>query len=310
MKVLVVGSYNVGLTVLGSRIPRPGETVMGHAFDMGPGGKGSNQAIGLARLGGDVSFVGRLGNDVFGRDALDLFAQEGIDTQFVAVDDDAHTGAGIISVDEKGQNAIHVAPGANYRLSVDDLDRAAALFETAAFLLVQLETPVAVVAEAVRRAKQAGMTVILNPAPAQKLDAELLAMIDILTPNEAEAETLSGIPVSDPASAERAGQYLRSQGAGTVILTLGEAGALLIDEQSSRPFDAYRVDAVDTTGAGDAFNAGLTYALAAGMALDDAVDFAAKTGALCVTRVGVVPGLPRLADIENYAWRRSATGDG
>jgi ribokinase len=303
--VLVIGSYNVGLTVVGPRIPRPGETIMGTHFDMGPGGKGSNQAITIARLGGNVSFLAKIGGDIFGKDAIALFEKECIDTGYVTVDQTTHTGAGIIFVDENGQNAIGVAPGANYRLSADDLKRHSSLFEQCDILLIQLEIPLATVYEAIRMGSRTGMTIILNPAPAQKIEHRFLSMIDILTPNETEAETLTDIAVSDRKGAVKAGKFLVSQGVESVIVTLGNDGAVLVSDGEEGHFPSYAVDAVDTTGAGDAFNGGLAYGLATGKLLESSIDFASKVAALSVTKVGVIPGLPRMQDIEKHfgkAW--------
>jgi ribokinase len=299
-KVLVVGSYNVGLTVIGPKIPRPGETIMGTGFDMGPGGKGSNQAITITRLGGDVTFLGKIGGDIFGKDAMALFNREGINTDYIIVDKTTHTGAGIIFVDESGQNAIGVAPGANYHLSTDDLANYSNLFEQCDILLVQLEIPLPVVYKAVSMANAAGVTIILNPAPAQKLDPEFLSMIDVLTPNETEAEILSGIPVSDRNSAIAAGKMLLSQGVSSVVVTLGSDGAILMSKEIQRHFPGYKVDPVDTTGAGDAFNGGLAYGLSVGRSMEESIDFASKVAALSITKVAVVPGLPRMRDIEEH----------
>jgi len=297
--VLVIGSYNVGLVVVGPRIPSAGQTIMGHEFQMGPGGKGSNQAIAVKRLGGEVAFVARVGGDSFGRDALDMFRREGLDARFVAVDEKHHTGAGIIFVDSHGQNAIGVAPGANYQLSADDLEAAASLFAPGAILLIQLETPLDIVRQAVRRARQAGMTVILNPAPApsRPLEEDILSCVDVITPNETEAHELTGIEVKDSASAQQAARKLQAAGAKSVVITLGSAGALLLDSNGPKVFAPYRVKVVDTTGAGDAFNGGLAYALSAGKSMEEAIDFANRVGALCVTKAGTIDGLPSLAEV-------------
>lgn len=306
-KILVIGSYNVGLTIFGPTIPKPGQTIMGNHFDMGPGGKGSNQAIAVARLGGDVTFLAKVGGDTFGRDALDLFQREGINTDYVAMDDASHTGAGIIFVDENGENAIGVAPGANLSLTPEELDTNDGLFKQSACLLMQLEIAVPTVYHAIEKAKQHGCRVVLNPAPAQALEPRYLSMIDILTPNESEAEVLTGIPVTDRDSASSAAQALRSQGVATVIITMGKDGCLLVSEGGEKQFPAYSVDAVDTTGAGDAFNAGLVYALAAGKDIEEAIDFGSKVAAILVTHIGCVPGLPTLAEVEDFS---GSPGDG
>ncbi len=297
-KVLVIGSYNVGLTVMGDKIPKTGETVLGNHFDMGPGGKGSNQAIAVSRLGGDVIFLAKIGGDIFGDEALKLFKREGINTDYIKVDPSTHTGAGIIFVDKDGHNAIGVAPGANYRLSIDELEAASDLFNTCGFLLVQLEIPLPVVYHAIKKAKQAGATVVLNPAPAQKIDLQYLSMVDILTPNETETEILTGRPVTDLQSATDAARQLISQGVKTVILTLGEQGCILVSDEKQKHFSTPQVKAIDTTGAGDAFNGALVYALAAGKNMEEAIDFACKAGAFSVTSIGVVPGLPTMKNLK------------
>jgi ribokinase len=299
-KILVIGSYNVGLTVFGPSIPKAGQTILGNQFDMGPGGKGSNQAICIARLGGKITFLARIGDDIFGKDAMSLFKREGIDTSYINVDSSTSTGAGIIFVDKDCHNAIGVAPGANYKLTPEHIDKAASLFKQTKFLLMQLETPLETVYHAIEKAKKSGCTVILNPAPAQKLDAKYLSMVDILTPNESEAEILTDIPVKDFDGASKAAKALIAQGAKSVIVTMGAQGCLYITSAGEKQFPAYKVKAVDTTGAGDAFNGGLIYALADGKGMDEAIDFASKVAAVSVTSIGCVPGLPTMSDIEKF----------
>jgi len=303
-KIIVIGSYNVGLTVLGPRIPKPGETVMGRQFEIGPGGKGSNQAIAARRLGGDVALIARVGDDIFGRQAVELFAQEKLDTQFLTVDRCARTGAGIIFVDDAGQNAIGVALGANMELGTADLERAAALFRAGDILLMQLECPLTLVREAARRAKHSGMTVILNPAPACPLDDEFLSLCDYLTPNESEAALISGVAVRDYASARQAASALRRRGAKSIIVTLGGKGAAVITEEGAAQIPPFKVKAIDTTGAGDAFNGALAYGLACEQSLKDALELASKAGAYCVSKVGVISGLPTAAELQKITWRR------
>jgi len=298
-KVLVVGSYNEGLTVLGGRLPKLGETVIGDHFDMGPGGKGSNQAIQIARLGGDVEFFVKIGQDVFGEEAAQLFEKEGIGTHYMKIDPEAHTGAAVICVDNDGHNLISVAPGANYRITPEELDEVPDLFDNCAYLLMVLEIPISVVYHATEKAKEKGVTVILNPAPAQKLDPKYLSMIDILTPNETETEVITGMPVTDVESAMAAGRKLVDQGLKAALITMGETGSVLVSKDQEKHFPAPEIKAVDTTGAGDAFNGGLVYALAAGKSIEDAIDFASKVGAYSVTSIGVVPGLATMKDIED-----------
>jgi ribokinase len=299
-KILVIGSYNVGLTVFGPTIPKAGQTILGDHFDMGPGGKGSNQAICIARLGGNVTFLAKIGDDIFGKDAMALFKREGINTDYIRVDGAAHTGAGIIFVDKDCHNAIGVAPGANYKLCVDDLDADAGLFEQSRYLLMQMEIPVPVLYHAIEKAKKSSCKVILNPAPAQKLDPKYIAMVDILTPNESEAQILTDIAVENTQDAIKAARSLVSQGAGAVIVTLGAKGCVLVSRDAEKHYPAYKVKPVDTTGAGDAFNGGLVYALAKGQNIDEAIDFASKVAAISVTSIGCVLGLPTLKNVEQF----------
>lgn len=299
-KILVIGSYNVGLTVFGPTLPKAGQTILGDHFDMGPGGKGSNQAICIARLGGDVTFLARIGSDIFGKDALALFKKEGIHTGYIKIDKSAHTGAGIIFVDKACHNAIGVAPGANYKLSSRDLDAASMLFKKSSFLLMQMEIPVPTLYHAMEKAKKSSCTVILNPAPAQKLNPKYLAMVDILTPNESEAQVLTDISVSNAKDAVKAARKLVSQGIQSCIVTLGEKGCVLVSGKIEKRFPAYKVKPVDTTGAGDAFNGALVYALAKGQDINDAIDFASKVAAISVTSIGCVPGLPSLKTVERF----------
>jgi len=299
-KILVIGSYNIGLTVIGDAIPKEGQTVLGDTFDKGPGGKGSNQAITIARLGGNVVFLARIGRDSFGKEALELFSNEHIDTEHVRIDPDAHTGAGIIFVDKNGHNAIGVAPGANYKLSVKDLEESVALFGQCRYLLIQLETPLPVVFHAVKKAKQANMKVVLNPAPAQKLEPSIYPLLDFITPNETEAEILTGIAIKDQKDAFKAGKRLVSMGVKNVIVTLGADGCVLVSNSVEKAFLPPKVKAVDTTGAGDAFNGGFVFALAQNRDVEEAIDFASKVAAYSVLTVGVVPGLPTMKDLTRH----------
>ena len=297
-QILVIGSYNVGLTVFGARIPKPGETILGTHFDMGPGGKGSNQAIAVSRLGGNVRLMAKLGDDIFGTEALKLFEQENMDTRLIQTVPGIHSGVGIIFVDENAQNAIGVAGGANLRLTADDIEAASDVFTEIRFLLLQLETPVPTVFAALKKAKAHGVTTILNPAPAAPLDDELLQLVDLLTPNETEAEILTEQPVRNVNDAFSAGRLLHRRGVPKVIVTLGEQGCVLVDETTERHFPAFPVKSVDTTGAGDAFSGALVTALAESMPLQEAIVFASKAAALSVQQIGVVPGLPRREELD------------
>ncbi len=300
-RIVVVGSSNTDLVVNAARIPRAGETVLGESFLMAPGGKGANQAVGAARLGADVTLVARIGNDAFGAQALEGFAREQIDTDYIVRDESAASGVALIVVDQTGENAIAVAPGANRLLTVADVEAAREPIASADVLLLQLEVPLQTVKYAARIAADAGVPVILNPAPAQPLDAETLRLTTVLTPNQHEALALAR-PFSDGNDSLRTiGRRLRDAGAHNVVITLGNQGALLITERQAQQVAAPKVKSVDSTAAGDAFNGALAYALAGAEPLVEAVRFASLAGALAVTRRGAQPSLPTRAEMAAFA---------
>ncbi|MGQ0604602.1 MAG: ribokinase, partial [Anaerolineales bacterium] len=255
--LIVVGSSNTDLIVRADRLPAPGETVLGGDLITTAGGKGANQAVAAARLGAHVTFVARVGADAYGRDSLTNFAREEMDTRYVVTDPQAPSGVALIVVGSNGQNLIAVAPGANARLTPADVEAARPVFAEARVLLLQLETPIETVLAAARLGRAHGLTVILNPAPAQPLPAELYPLVDALTPNEYEAETLTG-----EGESEAAARALLARGVKIVIVTLGAAGVLLATTTGIERFPGFRVEAVDTTAAGDAYNGGLAVALA------------------------------------------------
>lgn len=296
--VLVVGSSNTDLVIRVPRIPRPGETVLGGAFSTAAGGKGANQAVAAARAGGRVAFVARIGDDQFGRESLEGLGRDGIDTRFVLTTPGAASGIALITVDERGENSISVASGANALLSAADVGRAAEAFAAADIVLLQLESPLETVEAAAREAKRRGVPVILNPAPARELGDALLAGVSVLTPNEHEAGLLTGIPVRDERSARDAARRLRERGPGTVIVTLGERGVLALAAGFEASLPAFKVKPVDTTAAGDVFNGALAVALAEKLPLPDAVRFAQAAAAISVTRPGAQPSAPTRAEIE------------
>jgi ribokinase len=280
------------------RIPRPGETIIGGDFCTVPGGKGANQAVAAARLGARVSMVGRVGRDAFAQPLLDNLFAAGVDHTLVARDPDAATGVALIVVDDAGENSIVVAPGANMRLSPADVDDAESAIAAADALLLQLESPLETVTRAAEVAHAHGVTVILNPAPAHPLPDELLALVDVLIPNETETALLTDLPVGDLTEAEIAATALRELGVGTVILTLGERGALLAWEKGTGHFSAFEVTPVDTTAAGDAFVGGFAVALAEGRTLAEAVQWGNGAGALSTTKLGAQPSLPTRQELE------------
>jgi ribokinase len=298
-RVVVVGSYNVGLTVVGPTLPAPGQTVLGHTFDIGPGGKGSNQAIGARRLGADVTLLAKVGKDAFGKAARELFEREGLLGRGI-LEGDTHTGVGLILVDDEGRNMISVAPGANGLLSPADIDRVPDLFEGATHLVCQLECPPELFIAAARQARKCEhrVTTILNPAPAVSVPDEVYPLVDILTPNETELAVLSHTKPHDRSGFEQAARSLMSRGVGEVIVTLGDRGVLHVSRDTVNEYPARRVEVRDATGAGDAFNAALVTGLAAGASMADALALGIRAGAFCVTRLGVINGLPTRAQLD------------
>ncbi|HTE32782.1 MAG TPA: ribokinase [Chryseolinea sp.] len=299
-KTLIIGSYNVGLAVIGDKIPAVGETVMGREFEMGPGGKGSNQAIALARLKAPMKFMCRVGDDHFGQDALLLFKKENISLDAIRVVPGYHTGVGVILIDKNGYNAIGVAPGANYQLSIEDLLANLELFIEADYMLIQLECRLEVVEKAIELARDHDVKVIFNPAPAQEISDTTLARTDFITPNETEAEIMSGVVVTDRESAAKAAKVLMNRGALNVIITMGDKGCLWVSRDGQQFFNAYKVDTVDSTGAGDAFNAGLVFGLANNFTIPDSIDFGSRVAALSVTKMGTVNGLPTSEEVLSF----------
>lgn len=297
-KIAVVGSYNVGLTVSTPRLPVLGETLTGHGFSQGPGGKGSNQAIAAARLGADVSLIARIGEDSFGRDAITLWNEEKIDTSHVTRMSDAHTGIGLIMLCDSGENAIIVALGANLKLSPEDVDSAKHVIAEADVLITGMEIKPETSRRATEIAIEHGTQVIWNPAPAEILSDEYLKGVDYLTPNETEARILLGM---SPKEREKDGEIARNLidlGVKTVVLTLGQRGAKIVTQDDVMEVPAPQVDVVDTTGAGDAFNGAFAVGLAEGMEIEDAVRFACRAGSHCVRHFEVTPGLAHRAELE------------
>jgi ribokinase len=291
-KIAVVGSLNMDLVIRSPRIPRPGETILGHDLHTVPGGKGANQAVAAARLGALVSMVGRVGGDEFGDSVLKNLAVAGVDHRHVVTDAESATGLALIVVDDDGENTIVVASGANMQVSPSDVDAADEAIKGADVLLLQLEIPLEAMQRAAQLAQENGVTVVLNPAPARKVPPELLASIDVLIPNEHETALLAGMPVADQASAEAAAAALRDEGVGVVILTLGSRGALLTSPAGVEAIPAFPVSPVDTTAAGDAFVAGFSVALAEGKPLAEAVRWGNAAGALAATKLGAQTSLP------------------
>ncbi|MBI5651147.1 MAG: ribokinase [Chloroflexi bacterium] len=296
--IIVVGSANTDMILKCERLPRAGETILGGEFAIAAGGKGANQAVAAARLGAEVTFVARLGRDWMGDQAEQNYRAAGIDCAYLTRDERAASGVALIMVDARAENLIGVAPGANATLTPADVARAEPAIRAADVLLAQLEIPLDTVIAAIDLARQSNARVILNPAPARELPSELYRDV-LLTPNETEAAHLTG--EDDPA---RAATRLLALGARAVVMTLGARGALLATPDESRVIEGFRVQAVDTTAAGDAFNGGLAVALARGEDLPGAVRYACAVGALSVTRFGAQPSLPTRAQVEIFLARQ------
>lgn len=297
--VAILGIFVADLAFRAGRMPAIGETIAGSGFKMGPGGKGSNQAVAAARAGAAVTFISRIGKDEFGAIALATWRKEGIATR-VAESADLPTGAAFIYVNDKtGDNAIIVVAGAAASISAEDVDRAGDAIRASAVFVTQLEQPVAAARRGLEIAKAAGVITVFNPAPAEPIDDALYALCDYVTPNETEAALLTGVSVASLADARKAGDVLLAKGAGAALITLGEAGALLHTGTRSTLIPAFKAGpVVETTGAGDAFNGGFAAALARGLEPEAAARFGCATAGISVTRAGTAPSMPRLAEIE------------
>ena len=291
-KILVVGSTNTDMVIKAAHLPQPGETILGGVFLMNAGGKGANQAVSAARLGAQVTFVCKTGNDIFGQQSKQLFAGEGIDTTYVFSDAEHPSGVALITVDAQAENCIVVASGANAYLLPSDLAAASDAIEQSDIVLMQLEIPIETIEYVANIAYTKGKTVILNPAPAQPLRKSLLQCVSILTPNETEASMISGVPVCDTASACEAAHSICAMGVQTVIITLGAKGALIYTSDFQKEIPVEKVEAVDTTAAGDVFNGALAVALAENRNITDAVRFACKAASISVTRIGAQASAP------------------
>ena len=305
--VLVIGSANMDMVVVTDAFPQPGETVFGQQFAMFPGGKGANQAVCAAKLGGEIQFIGKMGSDLFHERLVRSMQNDGVRLDHLLVDPDAPTGIALITVDKAGENEIVVVSGSNMRLQPADLEAHKAAFMSAGVVLAQLEVPLDTVIRAATLARAAGALFILNPAPAQVLPAELFPLLDFLTPNRIELATLSGIPTgSSLEETRRAAERLLERGARNVIVTLGASGCLWVAPGSSQAFPAHAVKALDTTAAGDAFNGALALALCRGQDVATAIRFAGDVAAFSVTRMGAQSSMPSAAELEE--WRQIQAG--
>lgn len=299
--IVVIGSLNMDLVTTSYRFPQKGETIIGTGFKKVSGGKGANQAVSLARLGAKVSIIGCVGKDIFGKELVSSMKKEGINISGIKVLENASTGIASIVVAE-GDNNIIVIPGANKRLNIEDIDKNEEIIKTSDLVILQLEIPIDIACYAIEKAKKYNKKVILNPAPAGDIPKYVYKYIDYITPNETELGLLTGVDVKDEASLKLAMKQLTSMGVGNIITTLGSKGAsCLTDREEIKKYNSFKVNVVDTTGAGDAFNGGLAYSLAKGLSLNESIIFANKVSAISVTRFGAQSGMPYLKEVEGFS---------
>lgn len=300
MGILVIGSFMMDLVVRTERFPHSGETVIGTSFSKFPGGKGANQAVAAARLGADVTMVGKVGSDLFGDEFLETLKNEGINTANILRDTQYPTGVGSITLEKNGNNRIVVVPGANLHYYSSELDSIKSLIQSSDLLIVQLEMDLNMIEQAVAYAVEVQVPVILNPAPAQKLGDELLKNVTYLTPNETEVELLTGIKVLTLEDAKNAGKILLEKGVQNVVITLAANGSLVVNQTESFHVPSFKVQPVDTVAAGDAFNGALAVGIVNKKPMREAVEFANAVGALTVTREGAIPSLPSKVEVEHF----------
>ena len=301
--ILVVGSINMDLVINVDEMPKKGQTILGENFNQIPGGKGANQAVAVARLGGNVAMIGKVGQDNFGNKLIQTMNSDGVDTSFIKSEKDISTGVALITVDRSGENSIVVAPGANYEIEKKDIDKAKKLIEYSKIVITQLEIPIEIVEHTLSKAKENGKYTILNPAPAQVLDRDIIKNIDLLTPNETELEILSGINIKNEEDIRKAAQKLIDLGIKELIITLGDSGCIYVNKNTFKKYDAYKVVPVDTTGAGDSFNAAIAVGLSHEKDIDEIIDFALKVGALAVTKEGAQSSLPYIDEVLDFKGR-------
>lgn len=299
-KILVIGSSNMDLVVQVPRCPAAGETLFGSSFTTNYGGKGANQAVAVARIGSGVTFMTKLGNDTFGQQMRQHFSEEGMDLTHILTDAESPTGTALITVEDKGENRIIVVPGANAHLTENDVESLSAEINSCRFVLTQLEIPLPTVLRVAEMASAAGKQLILNPAPARPLPDSLLQKVFLITPNETEAEILTGIRVSDVESARRAALWFREKGVQQIVITMGSQGAFVFTDDFQGMVPAYKVKAIDTTAAGDVFNGALTVALSEGKTTADAARFGCAASALAVMRPGAQSSIPTRTEIDAF----------
>ena len=297
--ICVIGSLNMDLVVNVDTMPKTGQTIIGSNFKEVPGGKGANQAVAMARLNGNVSMIGKVGEDGFGQTLINSLKNDKVDTTYIQTTKGA-TGVALITVDKNAQNSIVVSPGANFEVKEDDIDNNIEAIKNSDIVVLQLETPLNTIKYALNKAKELNKYTILNPAPAVKLDDEIIKNVDLLTPNETELEIISGVSIETEEDIQKAAQIMIEKGVKELIVTLGSKGSLYINKEKSMFKKAYKVEAVDTTAAGDSYTGALAVALSQDKNIEDAMDFASKVGALSVLKEGAQSSLPTLEDVKNF----------
>ena len=297
--ICVIGSLNMDLVVNVDKMPKPGQTIIGSNFKEVPGGKGANQAVAMARLNGNVSMIGKVGEDGFGQTLINALKNDKVDTTYIKTTKGA-TGVALITVDNNAQNSIVVSPGANFEVKEEDIDNNIEAIKNSDIVVLQLETPLNTIKYALKKSKELNKYTILNPAPALKLDDEIIKNVDLLTPNETELEIISGVSIETEEDIQKAAQIMIEKGVKELIVTLGSKGSLYINKEKSIFKKAYKVEAVDTTAAGDSYTAALAVALSKDKSIEEAMDFASKVGALSVLKEGAQSSLPTLEDVENF----------
>ena len=297
--ICVIGSLNMDLVVNVDKMPKPGQTIIGSNFKEVPGGKGANQAVAMARLNGNVSMIGKVGEDGFGQTLINSLKNDKVDTTYIKTTKGA-TGVALITVDNNAQNSIVVSPGANFEVKEEDIDNNIEAIKNSDIVVLQLETPLNTIKYALKKSKELNKYTILNPAPALKLDDEIIKNVDLLTPNETELEIISGVNIETEEDIQKAAQIMIEKGVKELIVTLGSKGSLYINKEKSIFKKAYKVQAVDTTAAGDSYTAALAVALSKDKNIEEAMDFASKVGALSVLKEGAQSSLPTLEDVENF----------
>ncbi len=297
--ICVIGSLNMDLVVNVEKMPKAGQTLLGSNFKEVPGGKGANQAVAMARLNGNVTMIGKVGNDSFGETLVNSLKKDNVNTDYIQVEK-GPSGVALITVDKNAQNSIVVAPGANYKLTKEDIDKNIDAIKNSDIVVVQLETPLETIKYALKKAKELGKYTILNPAPAVVLEDEIIENVDLLTPNETELEIISQKSISNEDDINECAQIMINKGVKELIVTLGSKGSLYINKETSMFKKAYKVEAIDTTAAGDSYTGALAVAIAFDKDMEYAMDFASKVGALSVMKEGAQSSLPTLIEVENF----------